>query len=75
MNTKSIRSLRKGAGMTQEELAGKLGVTVNTVSRWEKGWFIPSPKYIKQMADMFGVDGSDIYVASYATKVDNAQKA
>lgn len=74
MNTKNIRSLRKGAGMTQEELAGKLGVSVNTVSRWEQGRFIPNPKYIKQMADMFGVDGSDIYVASYAAKVDKAQK-
>ena len=74
MSVKNIRSLRKGAGMTQKELADKLGVTITTVSRWEKGDYVPSPRYIKQMADMFGVDGSDIYVASYATKVDKAQK-
>ena len=54
MNINDIRSLRKGAGMTQEELADKLGVAVNTVSRWEKGRFIPNPKYIKRMAEMFG---------------------
>ena len=74
MNINDIRSLRKGAGMTQEKLADKLGVAVNTVSRWERGDYAPNPKYIKQMAEMFGVAGVDIYVASYATKVDKAQK-
>lgn len=74
MSVKDIRSLRKGAGMTQEELADKLGVAVNTVSRWEKGKYIPSPKYIKQMAEMFGANGADIFLASYTTKVDKMQK-
>lgn len=74
MSVKNIRSLRKGAGMTQKELADKLGVTITTVSRWEKGDYVPSPRYIKQMAEMFGVAGADIYVASCATKVDKAQK-
>lgn len=74
MSVKDIRSLRKGAGMTQKELADKLGVTITTVSRWEKGEYVPSPRYIKQMAEMFGVAGADIFVASYAAKVDKPQK-
>ena len=69
MNTKLL-SLRKGAGLTQSELAQKIGVTIQTISRWENGISIPSPKRIKQMADLFNVDGSDIFLSSYTTKVD-----
>jgi DNA-binding transcriptional regulator YiaG len=37
-----IRYMRRQLGMTQEELAQALGITVGTVSRWEKGRFRPS---------------------------------
>jgi len=37
-----VRYLRQQLGMTQEELAHALGITVGTVSRWEKGRFRPS---------------------------------
>ncbi|WP_267201603.1 helix-turn-helix transcriptional regulator [Limosilactobacillus kribbianus] len=66
---RELRGLRVGAGMTQQELADKLGVTHISVSRWETGKSIPSPKYIKEMADMFGVDGKDIFFNLITTKV------
>lgn len=68
---RELRGLRVGAGMTQQELADKLGVTHISVSRWETGKAIPSPKYIKEMADMFGVDGKDIFFNLITTKVVN----
>ncbi|HJA26902.1 MAG TPA: helix-turn-helix domain-containing protein [Candidatus Limosilactobacillus intestinigallinarum] len=68
---RELRGLRVGAGMTQQELADKLGVTHISVSRWETGKSIPSPKYIKEMADMFGVDGKDIFFNLITTKVVN----
>ena len=37
-----IRRLRRELGMTQEELAHALGITVGTVNRWENGRFRPS---------------------------------
>ena len=33
----NIRTLRRTKDMTQDELAEKLGVTFQTVSRWENG--------------------------------------
>ena len=37
-----IRDLRRRQGMTQEEFAHALGITVGTVNRWENGRFRPS---------------------------------
>jgi DNA-binding transcriptional regulator YiaG len=34
---KTLWRLREAAGLTQGELAKKLGVALNTVSRWELG--------------------------------------
>ncbi|MCI1925647.1 MAG: helix-turn-helix domain-containing protein [[Lactobacillus] timonensis] len=68
---RELRSLRAGAGLTQQQLADKLGVSHISVSRWETGKAIPSPKYIKQMADMFGVAGKDIFFNLITTKVIN----
>lgn len=72
MNEKLI-ALRKGAGLTQEELAQKIGVTLQTISRWENGMFIPNPKYIKKLAELFDVKGSEIFLSFYTTKVDSKQ--
>lgn len=37
-----VRRLRTKLGLTQEELAHELGITVGTVNRWENGRFRPS---------------------------------
>ena len=58
---RELRGLRMGAGLTQQQLADILGVTHISVSRWETGKSIPSPKYIKALADLFGVQGKDIF--------------
>ena len=37
-----VTALRQRLGMTQEEFAHTLGVTVSTVNRWENGKVVPS---------------------------------
>ena len=37
MTAEAIRAGRKAARLTQEQLARELGVTVTSVSRWERG--------------------------------------
>ncbi len=41
MTPDTIRSLRQSLGLTQEALARKLGVSWNTVARWESGLHAP----------------------------------
>ncbi len=46
---------RKKNGWSQEDLAYKLGVSRQSVSKWESAQAIPDMKKILQMADLFGV--------------------
>ena len=44
-----VKDLRKAIGLTQEQFAAKIGVTVSTVNRWEKGRSRPQPLAMKQI--------------------------
>jgi putative transcriptional regulator len=44
-----IRDLRGVVGLTQEQFAAEVGVTYNTVNRWERGHMQPSPLALKQI--------------------------
>ena len=41
MLNENIKSLRKSKGLSQEELAIKLNVVRQTISKWEKGLSVP----------------------------------
>lgn len=47
-----IRSLRKAAGMTQQQLADIIGVTQTMVARWEAGRAKPSAKNAKKIKEL-----------------------
>ena len=46
---------RKKNGWSQEELANKLGVSRQAVSKWESSGSIPDLQRILQMSELFGV--------------------
>ena len=50
-----IKTLRKGRGLTQEQLAERLGITRATVSNYEVGRRSPHISELKRIADFFGV--------------------
>lgn len=50
-----LKKLRKEKGLTQQELADKIGVTKLTILRWEKGDRVPKSDKAQQLADYFGV--------------------
>lgn len=51
---KNIRKRRREADMTQEELAERLGVSYQAVSRWENGTTYPDIELLPVLAGMFG---------------------
>ena len=54
-----ISELRNQFGITQSELAKRLGVTRSSVNAWELGFATPQLKHIVEMSQIFGttVDG------------------
>lgn len=48
-------SLRKQKGLTQMELAEKLNVSRQAISRWEVGAAVPSTDNLRMLGDLYGV--------------------
>ena len=60
-----IKTLREKQGITQAELAKKLGITRAGVNAWEMGISVPSTQYIVALALFFGVS------ADYLLNIDH----
>ncbi len=52
---KFIAELRMEQGYTQKEIGDKLGITDNSVSKWERGINAPDIYYLKELAEIFHV--------------------
>ena len=50
-----IKELREQRGMTQKELAEKMQVSFQTISKWENGVNMPDITNIPKLADLFEV--------------------
>ena len=55
-----LRELRKTIGLTQEQVAEKLGISSRTISRWETGTYMPDISMLVQIAEMYDVDVREI---------------
>lgn len=55
-----IAELRKQQGMTQLELAGKMGVTDKAVSKWERDLSCPDINSLPDLAEILGVSVDEL---------------
>ena len=55
-----IQSLRTGCGLSQEQLAGLVGVSRQAVSKWETGTADPSTSNLLALAKLFGVSAEEL---------------
>lgn len=61
---------RKSAGLSQEELAEKLNLSRQAVSRWESGTAMPDAGNILQLSKLFGVTADYLLNDAYQNDAD-----
>ena len=69
-----IRSLRKARGLTQEQLADRLGVSFQSVSRWESCATYPDMELLPAIAAYFGVTTDSLLGVPETKKEEEAAR-
>lgn len=70
-----LATLRKEQGWTQEQLGERLGVTNKTVSRWEKGNYLPPVEMLQMMSDLYGLSINEILSGERLTQEQYRERA
>ena len=69
-----IKNLRKGRGFTQEELAERLGVTYQAISKWENDSGMPDISQIVPLATIFDVSTDFLFGMDNTSETEEALK-
>ena len=72
---KFIAELRRRAGLTQEALGEKIGVTNKTISRWENGDYMPNIEMLQLLAEEFSISISEILAGEKFSDEESRHKA
>lgn len=56
----NLRALRRGAELSQEEVAERVGVAFQTVSKWERGETLPDVTMLPVLASLFAVSVDEL---------------
>lgn len=60
MFNENLKIIRKAKGYTQEELAIKIHVVRQTISKWEKGLSVPDADTLSKLADVLEIKVSEL---------------
>ena len=71
----NLKTMRKAKGYTQEELAIKLNVVRQTVSKWEKGLSVPDADVLCKIADVLDTDVSTLLGEEIVEETDKSEVA
>ena len=70
----NIRRLRKEKRMTQRELASRLNVSIQAVSKWERSYSYPDVTLLMPIADIFSVTLDELFKGLDTEKNTTEQK-
>lgn len=70
-----IASERKAAGLTQAELAEKIGVSSKAVSRWETGRGLPEASLMAPLCEALGISVNELLAGERLSAEDAVQRA
>ena len=72
MLKENIKSIRKSKGLSQEELAIKLNVVRQTISKWEQGLSVPDAEMLISISEVFEIPVSTLLGENISeSKVDD----
>ena len=72
MLKENIKSMRKAKGLSQEELAIKLNVVRQTISKWEQGLSVPDAEMLISISEVFEIPISTLLGENISeSKVDD----
>lgn len=60
MFNENLKTLRKEKGFSQEQLATRLNIVRQTVSKWEQGISVPDAELLIKLAEVLNVNVSDL---------------
>mgnify|MGYP000869306016 CR=1 FL=1 len=66
----NLKALRKAKGLSQEELAIRLNVVRQTISKWEKGLSVPDADMLIRIAEIFETSVSKLLGAKIVDEAD-----
>ena len=70
---KYIAGKRKSLGMTQKQLAEKLGMSDKSVSKWERGICLPDVSVYLELCEILGISLNE-FLAGEDIEIDNIEK-
>ena len=70
---KYIAGKRKSLGMTQKQLAEKLGMSDKSVSKWERGICLPDVSVYLELCEIIGISLNE-FLAGEDIEIDNIEK-
>lgn len=63
----SLAAARVNAGMTQEDVAGMMRISKQTLLNWEKGKVIPKPAQLEMMCRIYNISVDNIFLPIEST--------
>lgn len=72
---KFIFELRKSVGLTQEQLAEKLGVTDKSISRWENGKTLPDYSLLNDLCNILNISINELFAGEKISEKEYKNKA
>lgn len=66
----AIRRRRFALGLTQQALAEKSGIPLQSVSLWERGKMLPTPRYFRALAKALEMDPEELYLELFPDEED-----
>ena len=71
----NLKTIRKAKGYTQEELAIKIHVVRQTISKWEKGLSVPDADTLLKLADVLEINVSELLGSEIKEEINKNEVA